>query len=179
MDTQLAARAPFEKHQVLRVADRQRLKHHRVDDAEYGGVGADAKRQRQNRHGGEAGVLRQHAQAVEHVAAHAGQKSESATFAQSAVVRVILPSRHSRFLSSLRFLQLVGQGVPIDDVPPRYLAGPLLACARPQRFDARVFQLASHFFHDFRFAPGTESPQAQVAPDICGPIKHGWAARSG
>ena len=75
----------------------------------------------------------------------------------------MLPSRHSRFLSSLRFLQLVGQGVPIADVPPRDLAGPLLACAQPQRFGVCVFQLAGHFFDDFRFALGTKAPQAQVA----------------
>ena len=174
-----AADGPFEQHQVLRIAHRQRLEHDRVDDTEDGGVGADTEGQRQDSNGGEAGILRQHAQTIEHVAAPACQEGESAAFAQSAVFRVMLPGRHSRFLSSLRFLQLMGQRGPIDDVPARDLAGPLLACAQPQRLGVRVFQLAGHFFHDFRFALGAKAPQAQVLADILGPIKHGWAARSG
>ena len=37
---------------------RQWLEQHRIDDAEDGGVGADAQRQRQDRNDGEAGVAR-------------------------------------------------------------------------------------------------------------------------
>ena len=179
MDTQLAARVPFEQHQMLGIANRQCFEHDRVDDAEYGGVRADAKRQRKHRHGGEAGIPRQHAQSIKDVAAPARQQCDFAVRTKGAVFNVMLPNRHSRFLSSLRFLQLMRQGVPIADVPTRDIAGPLLACAQPERFGVRVLQLAREFLDNLRFALGTKTPQAQVPSDMCGPIKHGWAARSG
>ena len=73
----------------------------------------------------------------------------------------------------------MGQRGPIADVPARGLGGLILAATQPQRFGVRVFQLAGHFFDNFGFALGTKAPQAQVAADIFGPIRHGWAARSG
>src|ERR1039458_6927308 len=42
-----------------------------------------------------------------------------------------------------------------------------------------VFKLVDDFFAHFRFAFGTETPQAQALPDVRGPIRHGQAARCG
>jgi len=44
--------------------ERRRPQQHGVDDAEYGGVEADADRQRQDHHGGESTAPAQHAQRV-------------------------------------------------------------------------------------------------------------------
>jgi hypothetical protein len=49
-------------HDALGVAVRQRLQEHRFDDAEDGRVGADAHRQRDQRDGGEQGIVAQQAQ---------------------------------------------------------------------------------------------------------------------
>ena len=54
-------------HETIRIFVGQRAQQDRVDDAKDGGVGADAEGERDDRHGREAGVLRQHAQAVSHV----------------------------------------------------------------------------------------------------------------
>ncbi len=51
------ARAPLQREQVLRIAHGQRLQHDGVYDAENRGIGTDAQRQRQQRHGSEAGIL--------------------------------------------------------------------------------------------------------------------------
>ena len=45
----------------------QRLQDHRLHDAENGGVGADAQRQRENRHDGESRLFSQHAHRKLHV----------------------------------------------------------------------------------------------------------------
>jgi hypothetical protein len=56
-----------EGHHAIRLRERQRLEQHRVDDAEDGGVGADAERQGKNRDRAIGGLLPQHARAVGHV----------------------------------------------------------------------------------------------------------------
>ena len=50
-----------------RVRHAGRMQKQPVDHAENHGVGADAERERQHRHGREAGILRQHAQTVSKV----------------------------------------------------------------------------------------------------------------
>ena len=54
----------------LRMRIRQRLEQHAVDDAEDGGVGADAERERQDRDRGVARALGQGAEGVAHVLHH-------------------------------------------------------------------------------------------------------------
>ena len=44
-------------HELLRVFHRQHLQQHRIDQAENGGVGADAQRQREHGHRGKTGLL--------------------------------------------------------------------------------------------------------------------------
>src|SRR5204863_8854155 len=54
------ARVPFLKYyQPFRIFVGKRAKQSRVDDAENGRVGPDAQREREDGHGGEAGVLQQ------------------------------------------------------------------------------------------------------------------------
>ena len=52
----------------------QRLQHDAVDDAEDGGVGADAERQRQDGDGGVGRALEQGAEDVAHVGYHISSK---------------------------------------------------------------------------------------------------------
>src|SRR5213595_3521891 len=52
------------------VAVRQRAEQKSVDNAENGGVGTDAEREREHGHGGEAGVLQQLAEGVAKVTKH-------------------------------------------------------------------------------------------------------------
>jgi hypothetical protein len=58
------------RHQPIRLGDRHRLEHDRVDHAEDGGIGADAERQRQRGDGSEGGTLREHAKAVTEILEH-------------------------------------------------------------------------------------------------------------
>ena len=55
--------------QLLRVLDRQHLQQHGVDQAEDGGIGADAERQRKHRDRSKTGALGQQASAVDEVLA--------------------------------------------------------------------------------------------------------------
>ena len=57
-------RDSVDEHQVLRVLDGEQSKEEGVHKAEDGGVRPDAERERQHRHGCEAGILGQHPQAV-------------------------------------------------------------------------------------------------------------------
>src|ERR1043165_5941759 len=52
-----------QRHQLAGIGKRQRPQEHGVDDAEDGGVGADAERERDRRDDAQAGRLHQHAQA--------------------------------------------------------------------------------------------------------------------
>jgi len=56
-----------ERNQLLRIFDRQQLEEDGIDQAEDGGIGADAKGQRHHRDGGKTRRLGQHASAREHV----------------------------------------------------------------------------------------------------------------
>ena len=67
MQLRLVMRAPTKNHQALRVFGRQRPEHHRVDDAEDRGVGADAERQREDCNSGKARRFRQHPQRITQV----------------------------------------------------------------------------------------------------------------
>ena len=49
---------------MLRIFSRQRPQHHRIDNAEDGGIGADAERQCKNRNGGKARRFCQHTQRI-------------------------------------------------------------------------------------------------------------------
>ncbi len=62
-----------EETQLLRVAHRQGAKHQRVDEAEDGGVGADAESQRQDRDDRESRLPRKHPRAVADIADAVGQ----------------------------------------------------------------------------------------------------------
>jgi hypothetical protein len=53
-----------ELDQLAGIADRQHLEHDGVDDGEYGGVGADAESERQDRRGGESRAAAQQAETV-------------------------------------------------------------------------------------------------------------------
>jgi hypothetical protein len=55
--------APTQHYELLRILYRQHSQHDGINQTKNGGVGSDAQRQRQYRHGREAGVLRQHAHA--------------------------------------------------------------------------------------------------------------------
>ena len=57
-------RTPAENHQALRVLRRQRPQHHRINNAEDSGVGADAERQGKNRCAGKARRSCQHTQRI-------------------------------------------------------------------------------------------------------------------
>ena len=50
---------PLEKHKVLRILDGKRSEYDGIDEAEDGGVSADAERERDNRDGREPWVLGQ------------------------------------------------------------------------------------------------------------------------
>jgi hypothetical protein len=61
---ELASKGARNLDHALGVRIRQRVEEHSVNNAKHRRVGPDAKRERQYSHGREAGVLRQHAQAV-------------------------------------------------------------------------------------------------------------------
>ncbi len=56
-----------ERHHAIRLGERQRLEQHGVDDAEDGGVGADAEGEREDGDGAVGGLLTQHPGAVDEV----------------------------------------------------------------------------------------------------------------
>jgi hypothetical protein len=64
MKFHLLMRGPVEHHQALGVAHRQRTQHHRVDEAENGGICAHAERQGENGDDRETGRFAQRAQAI-------------------------------------------------------------------------------------------------------------------
>ena len=59
--------ARAQQHKLLRLLDGQRAQHHGVHQAEDGGVGADAERERQQRHEGDARAAEHRAQSIEHI----------------------------------------------------------------------------------------------------------------
>ncbi len=61
-----------ERHEPLRLRERQRAQHDGIDDAENRRRGADAEREREHSHGREAGVLEQLAECVTKVVVHSG-----------------------------------------------------------------------------------------------------------
>ena len=70
--------------------ERQRPQQHGVDDAEDGGIGADAERERQHRDGGEAGRAAQTSDRVPHVVSDVLQPPE-----RSRVAMQVLRQRHA------------------------------------------------------------------------------------
>ena len=74
---------PGENAQLARRAHRQRLQHHRIHQAEYSGVGANAERERQHGHQGERGAAAQHANAVTQVLDELFQPHPTARFVES------------------------------------------------------------------------------------------------
>ncbi len=58
---------PLEKNKVLRILDGKRSEHDGIDEAEDGGVSADAESESEHGDGGEAGGSAQHAQGVAQV----------------------------------------------------------------------------------------------------------------
>lgn len=56
-----------ERHELVGTLDRQWPQQHRVDQAEDGGVGAGAERQRDDGHGGKAALPAEHAQGVSQI----------------------------------------------------------------------------------------------------------------
>jgi hypothetical protein len=70
-----------ERGQPLGLAEGQRPQRDAVDDAEDGGGGADAERDREDRRGGEAGLLAQHARAVAQVLEQMAGESDAARVA--------------------------------------------------------------------------------------------------
>ena len=73
-DAHLRHRPP-EGHDAIRLRERQRPQQHGVHDAEYGGVGPDPERERDERYRGEGRVLTQGPQPVTEVAAEAAKEA--------------------------------------------------------------------------------------------------------
>ena len=65
-----------DEHQPLGMGVAQRLEHHAVDDAEDRGVGADAQRERQNRHRGIPRALREGPEGIDNVLGQGLHKGE-------------------------------------------------------------------------------------------------------
>ena len=66
-----------DEEETLRILDGKGLQHHRIDEAEDCSVGADAKTEREERHGGERWRSPEQAEGVDDVAAELVEQAKS------------------------------------------------------------------------------------------------------
>src|ERR1039458_5535317 len=80
-----------EKVELAGISEGKRAKQHRIDDAENGGVGSDSEGERENRHGGKAGILQEHSECVANRSEELKGSRRSSTALTTLKMAVLVP----------------------------------------------------------------------------------------
>ena len=149
-----------QQDQLARALHRQRVEQQRVDDAEDGGVRADAERERQHHHCREAGERDEPTARVTNVLPEIGEHDPPASFLTCVVVQALRPPIDVR--SNVRSIGIPEGGCevcPVGDLRARVGIGVGLRHAARDRLAIEVFELRRQLPHDARFALARELRQ--------------------
>ena len=168
-----ALAAVIQADQPLGLGEGQRLQQHAVDDAEDGGGGADAERQRQDRDDGESGLRDEPAARVADVLPEIGEHEPSSLSRSCVIVEALRPAidRRSR-MRSIGVPEVCGQAGPVRDLRPRIGIGLGIRHAAREGLAIEVFELRRELADDARLARAGEIGQRQMGADVVFPLTH-------
>ena len=162
----------------------ERSKQHAVDDAEDGAAGADAERQREDGHDGEARRPGELTDRVAHVAQDVGKHEQSSSsragqpllFAGEAFEPWFDGSFVSRpGVPAVGEPDVLGHPLPVVYLTARVGVGVGFGRPAGERLAIEVFELCRELANDSGLAFRREARQAELAADERVPVTHRWS----